>query len=139
MAEKSPKGAKGAADAALGMPALMNGAFGEAMAQYGETCAESLTALQKEIAGFTEDRLASNRALAEQLSRCRDWNDLVRLQQDWARDTSEAYLKESTRVVQLFTELSRAWLGPMGTLLQTGPDALRTAPNPAKQGGSDRS
>lgn len=119
---------------AFGLPDLMNGPFGEAMNQYGETCAKNFSALQKEIAGFAEDRLASNQALAEKMSKCRDWNDLVQLQQDWARETSEAYLKESTRVAQLFTELSRAWLGPMGTLLEAAP----TAAKPGSQGGGGK-
>ncbi len=111
----------------LGVPDLVNGPLGDAMTRYGETCAQGLAALQQEVAGFAETRIASNQALAQKMAQCREWTELVQLQQDWARETSAAYLAESSRMTSLFSELSRAWLGPMEAMLEAAPAAMRQA------------
>lgn len=101
--------------AKVGMPAGMpNGAtewntqltaqWSEMLERSGQACSKILTAWRDEMVGFTEKRLQADLELMRDIHGCRNWTDMLDLQQGWLKSTIEHYVDENTRLMDLCRE-----------------------------------
>jgi hypothetical protein len=98
-----------------------NGAMMQGFMVSGQNLAKGLVSLNEEMMSFANKRLATDAETYESLAKCENWNDTVKLQQDWMRATTEDYLAESGKLMGLAT---RATLSSWAPLYQQADTAL---------------
>lgn len=91
----------------------MNGALFEAYAQAGRSYLSRLTAINEEIASFTAERMQENTRASQSLMQCKEWQDAVRVQQEWLQSTSQSYLQETQRLFGIFGQTALSGLSPL--------------------------
>ena len=69
--------------------------------------------LQEELMTFATHRIQENASVGEALFKCRNWEDAIRMQQDWARSTAEEYLQESTKFIELTRQAMQVGFAPL--------------------------
>lgn len=84
-----------------------------AMEVFTEACqvyAKGMASLNGDMMSFVKARAARDAELGQALCRCGDWTDVANLQQDWAKQTAEDYLKEAQRLMSLASKVtSEGW------------------------------
>ncbi|NWH09198.1 MAG: phasin family protein [Alphaproteobacteria bacterium] len=70
-------------------------------------------AIQEELATFASYRAQTNATAGEALSKCKNWDDAVRAQQDWAKTTADDYMQESKKLMELSREAMQAVFGSL--------------------------
>jgi hypothetical protein len=93
-----------------GMSSFMgtNGAFMEALAQASQNYVQRVAALNEEILGFAATRMQKNSEASEQIMKCKDLSDALRVQQEWARSMTEQYMQEASRIMEMTTKAALA-------------------------------
>lgn len=91
----------------------MNSAMMEAFAEASQAYMQRMAALNEELMGFASDRMQRNSKASESLMKCKDWNDAVKVQQEWLKGVSEQYLSEFTKLVEMSTKAALAGLNPL--------------------------
>ncbi len=67
----------------------------------GNALLESTQALNKEILGFAQERLAAGMSLGQSLAQCRSLEDALKLQADFAQREAQSYLAMAERFMSL--------------------------------------
>ena len=73
---------------------------------------KGLGVLNEEISTFAKRRLDLDMELSGRIAKCKDWSEVIELQQDWARKTSEDYLSETSKVVDLASSAAKEYWAP---------------------------
>ena len=87
--------------------AAFNSEAAEILAAACEACANGVATLNGELMGFVSTRLNHDMELSRALSQCANWSDAVNLQQDWARQATEEYLAEASRLTELASKVAK--------------------------------
>lgn len=82
-----------------------NPALFEPYGAAGENWARGMAEISTEVAQFAGRRLEASFEAGEALTRCREWHDVVRWQQDWTERSMGAYLEETKRLSDLASKL----------------------------------
>ncbi|MBI1239070.1 MAG: hypothetical protein GC199_06970 [Alphaproteobacteria bacterium] len=82
----------------------MNGEVAESIRSSLEAAMKSTIALQEEIFAFANHRLQTNTAAGEALLKCKTFEDAAAAQRDWARATTEDYMQEANKLMQMTRE-----------------------------------
>jgi hypothetical protein len=89
-----------------------NGEIGETIRDSFEASFKAAIALQEELMTFASHRIQENASMSEALLKCRNWEDALRMQQDWARSTAEEYLQESSKFIELTRQAMQVGFAP---------------------------
>ena len=81
--------------------AAFNGVAMEMIADGWSAYARGLAALNGEVLGFVNLRLRQDTDLARAMTRCDSWEDALGLQRDWARQATEQYTAEASKLGEL--------------------------------------
>jgi len=87
--------------------AAFNSEAAEVLAAACQAYANGVATLNGELMGFVSTRLNHDVELSRALSRCANWSDAVNLQQDWARQATEEYLAEASRLTELASKVAK--------------------------------
>lgn len=98
-----PQTAKSSAFQLPGFDALLRGPESalDPFRLSGNALLESAQALNKEILGFAQERLAAGMSLGQSLAQCRSLEDALRLQADFAQREAQSYLAMAERFMSL--------------------------------------
>ena len=97
---------------AMGVVAAFNGPAMELFSRAYQAYAGGLGALNGEIMGFMVKRLERDAELGRSLSKSGDFNQMMALQQDWARSTFEEYVAESSKVLEIASGAAQNYWAP---------------------------
>jgi hypothetical protein len=89
-----------------------NGEIAETLRDSFEASFKAAIALQEEVMSFATHRIQENASIGEALLKCRNWEDALRMQQDWARSTAEEYLQESSKFIELTRQAMQVGFAP---------------------------
>lgn len=81
--------------------AAFNEPFANAMAQTTSAFAKGLESVQGELAQFTAKRLRHDAETFYRTSRCENYEQFSKIQQEWLSGTAEDYMEEAGRVMGL--------------------------------------
>ncbi len=84
-----------------------NGAFLEAAQEAYQGYLSSAMKLSEELLGFASGRLHANAKIGEELLKTRSLPDVLRIQQNWLRETSEQYVQQVTKIADFATEIAQ--------------------------------
>lgn len=129
-AAKSPQRIEGSVTDATALAQPM----ADAMAECGEACSKGFAQWQDEVARFAQSRLQRNSELAEAMTRCRDLNDMVGLQQEWLKASGQDYLQQTARMMGIASRITQDWMQPMARLWGNGGFAPGDLPAPKSKG-----
>jgi len=100
--------------ALMPLAAPLNGALMAAFAHSGEVFAQACAQWQSEVAAFVAARLKADQELQASLTDCDSPTTLAAVQRDWAKAAAEAYLEESTKLMDIGMAAARdgmaSWL-----------------------------
>ena len=84
------------------------------------------TEINKELMEFITRRWARDAQLGEALAHCEKMEDVLQLQQDWIRQSSEEYADEARRMIVIMSQIGgQHWL-PMTEQMVSGRDSKST-------------
>ena len=90
--------------------AAMNG---EAMGAFAEACqayVKGVAMINGELADFMNTRLRHDAELGQALAACKDWTEIVSLQQTWYQVTASEYQAETSKLMDMATKMaSESW------------------------------
>ena len=66
-----------------------------------ETYAEACFGWNRELAAFMQGRLAAGIEAQQELSKCRDWQEIARVQQDWAATAARDCCESAARLMRI--------------------------------------
>jgi hypothetical protein len=84
------------------------GAFVEALTQASQNYVQRVAALNEEILGFAATRMQRTSEASEQIMKCKDLGEALRIQQEWARSMTEQYMQEASRIMEMSTKAALA-------------------------------
>jgi hypothetical protein len=87
-----------------------NGAFVEALTQASQNYVQRVAALNEEILGFAASRMQRTSEASEQIMKCKDLGEALRIQQEWARSMTEQYMQEASRIMEMTTKAALSGL-----------------------------
>ena len=87
--------------------AAFNGAAAETFVRTCEACTNGATAVNAQVMSFIDTRLSRDIDLTQAMSKCEDWAGVVDLQQVWARQATQDYFTEASKLVQLAGKLTQ--------------------------------
>lgn len=108
---RSDSSAKQSEDA-MGVVAAFNGPAMELFTKAYQAYAGGFGALNGEIISFMVKRLERDAELGRALTKSGDLNQMMALQQDWARTTFEEYIAESSKVLEIASGAAQAYWQP---------------------------
>ena len=85
--------------------------------------------MNSEVADFMAKRFKHDADLSASLARCDNWEDVVSLQQDWARETAEEYLQEANRLMELSSKLANEQWKPVWEQADEMVSTIAKSPN----------
>lgn len=92
-------------------------AFGIELAEAIQTSMQASVkaaiAIQEELVTFASYRAQTNATVGEALSKCKNWDDAMRAQQDWAKTAADDYMQESKKLMELSREAMQTALGSL--------------------------
>ncbi len=100
-AEKMAEGLAGNGAEALKRMTAMNGMAGEVMAEAMKAYMQGVSAWNDEVMKFMKLRMDHDMELSESLAKCRSFEEATRLQQAWMQQTTEEYLAEASKLMEL--------------------------------------
>lgn len=83
-----------------------------AVGQAVQNCADACAEWQQEIARFSGARFDEDRRAQAALTSCRNFGDIMKIQQDWGAKAARDYFDETTRLVQVATKFAQAGMAP---------------------------
>lgn len=84
-----------------------NGAAAEAFARSYEACTNAAVKMNAEVMSFFNTRLSRDMELGEAVTRCENWAGVVNVQREWARQATQDYVAEASKLVQLAGKLTQ--------------------------------
>lgn len=78
-----------------------NGPIASSMLRSSEVFAKGMQTMPAEIAGFIGRRVKTDAKLFSDCAKCDGWDEVVSLQQNWLKQTSEDYMKEANQMMAL--------------------------------------
>lgn len=87
--------------------AAFNGAAAESFVRTCEACTNGAATMNAEVLRFISTRLGRGVELGEAVSKCEGWAGVVNVQQDWARQATQDYFTEASKLVQLTAKLTQ--------------------------------
>ena len=97
---------QGSAREALDPIAAFNGAAAETFVRTCQAYTNGATTMNAEMMSFMNNRLNSGIEFTQAMSKCENWAGVVDVQQKWARQATEEYFAEGSRLVQLAAKLT---------------------------------
>ena len=108
---EGPSGGDGQAD--LGSLMDANGETFRAIMKANEAMLEGMAAMGREIMEFRNERTRRDIETSESLMRCNDLEEAFRLQCDYAREASQQYFEEASRLMNLTAKIAREYWAPL--------------------------
>jgi hypothetical protein len=93
--------------------AKLNSSAIEVFVEACQAYANGMASLNGDMMNFVRARAARDAELGQALSRCDDWADVANLQQEWAKQTAEDYLKEAQRLMALASKVANEGWEPV--------------------------
>jgi hypothetical protein len=114
---------RAASNGAAGYASMMamNNAFMEAASEAYQGYIKAMMSVSEALLNFITARVQANVRTGEELMRCRAIPDAVRVHQEWLRETSDQYLSEATKIVDIATQSTLKSINP---LVQRGASAF---------------
>ncbi len=109
MASKSEGSAKVTQTQASDRLEYMGAFSGMAFEVFSQACwayASGVAQLNGELMGFANTRMNRDVELSHALSKCDSWPNAVGLQQDWARQATQEYLAEASKLMELASKVA---------------------------------
>ena len=94
-------------NAQLEQLAAMNGAAMGAFAEAYQAYVKGVTLINGELTAFMNTRLRHDANLGQALAACKDWNEVVTLQQGWYQEAATEYQAETARLMEMTTKMAR--------------------------------
>lgn len=91
----------------------INSEIGATIRDSFEASFKAAAALQEQLVSFATHRIQENVSIGEALLKCKNVEDALRMQQDWARSTAEEYIHESTKFMELTRQAMQVGLAPL--------------------------
>ena len=91
---------------ALDPTAAFNSAAAETFVRTCQAYTNGATTMNAEMMSFMNNRLNSGIEFTQAMSKCENWAGVVDVQQKWARQATEEYFAEGSRLVQLAAKLT---------------------------------
>lgn len=91
---------------ALDPIAAFNGAAAETFVRTCQAYTNGSTTMNAEMMSFLNKRLNRDIEIMQAMSKCENWAGVVNVQQKWARQATEEYFAEASRLVQLAAKLT---------------------------------
>ena len=98
---------------ALDPIAAFNGAAAETFVRTCRAYTNGATTMNTELMSFMNNRLSRDIEFTQAMSKCENWAGVVDVQQKWARQATEEYFTEASRLVQLAVKLTEESWGPV--------------------------
>lgn len=87
--------------------AALNGAAAETLARSCEACTRGAVTMGAEVLSFFNTRLTRDVELSQAVSQCENWAGVADLQQEWARQATQDYFSQASKLVQLAGKLTQ--------------------------------
>ncbi len=100
-AERMAEGLAGNGAETIQRMTAMNGVAGEVMAEAVKAYVEGVSAWNNELMKFMKLRMDHDMELSESLAKCRSFEEAARLQQAWMQQTTEEYIAEASKLMEL--------------------------------------
>jgi len=92
----------------------VNGAAMETLARSGETFSKAAAEWQQEIGRFTAARFQRDSEFGQKLLACREWSDVMKLQQAWLSAMGQDYVEAGQRLTQLLQKTGGEFMSGAG-------------------------
>lgn len=97
--------------------ALGSGPMTDVVGRAGEACLNTWQAWHEEASRFAARRLERDAELARRLLSCRDWSEVLMLQQEWVATATQDYIDQTRRLTEIAgrfasSKEARATTGP---------------------------
>lgn len=89
-----------------------NGSTVETFGQFNEAFAKACLEWQKEVGRFVGARVGTDIEAQQTLTKCRDWTEIVKVQQAWATAAAQAYADETGRLTDIALQYARSVITP---------------------------
>lgn len=96
----------------------------EALVKANEVMLEGMAAMQREILEFGNSRLRQDLETQGALSQCKDFDDLFRLQVEFAQKAMQQYSEEAAKLLDLSTKVGQDCWVPLESATRTTVDEL---------------
>ncbi len=108
MSSKRKERDKGKVNAFVAVEALsdLNKQFAKALTQASRTYLRGIVAMQEELLGIASGQIKNLEKASENLPSATYANEVIRIQETWARKVSEQYMYEAERLVQFASQTS---------------------------------
>ena len=100
--QRSQAGAREALDPI----AAVRGAAAETFVRTCQAYTNGATTMNAEVMNFMKNSLSRDIEFTQAMSECDNWAGVVDVQQEWARQATQEYFAEATRLVQLAAKLT---------------------------------
>lgn len=90
----------------LGAFVAFNGVAAETFMKSCQAYSDRAATMNAEVMSFINGRLTRGIEFSETVCRCKNWADVVSLQQRWAREATEEYLSEARKLTELAANLT---------------------------------
>lgn len=87
--------------------AALNGAAAETFVRTCQAYTTGAASMNAEVMSFINTRLSRNVELGEAVSKSDNWTGIVNAQQEWARQATQDYFAEASKLVQLTAKLTQ--------------------------------
>lgn len=87
--------------------AAFNGAAAETLARTCEACTNGAATMNAEVMRFLNTRLSRDIELGEAVTKCENWAGVINVQQEWARQATQDYFAEASKIMQLAAKLTQ--------------------------------
>ncbi|MCG8357582.1 MAG: phasin family protein [Kiloniellales bacterium] len=105
----------------------MNGAAGELFAEAVKAYFQGVSAWNEELMTFMKARMDSDMALGGQLTKCDSWQEAAKLQQSWMQQTTEQYLSEAGKLMELASKTATEQWAPIYDRANKAMEELRSS------------
>lgn len=92
-----------------------NGSAMETFGRFNEAVAKASLEWQKEVGRFVAARVGKDIEAQRTLTKCRDWAEIVKVQQAWATAAAQAYADETGRMTDIALQCARSVMTPKGS------------------------
>ena len=84
--------------------------FVNGFAEAGQAYMDGFAKMNAEMVTFWNDRLRQDAEFGRDAASCGNWADFAALQQNWARNATDQYLAEASKLMTLASEMTmRSW------------------------------
>lgn len=123
--KKSPRASKTDPNEQLASMTAFNGAAMEVFTQACQAYATGLATLNGELMSFVNTRLKHDADLGQALAKCSNWADAANLQQIWMQKASEAYIEESSKLMEAASKVAKESWEPVSAKAEQAVEELR--------------